>query len=159
LALSRQLENHTSWMPVRSSVACTGLERWAKAVAGRHPGLLPRSLTALADDEAMRATRADHSKAEYAMLREALEAGISGPQGPTARLDLALGLQAPWERQRALRLLNLVYAARLKAAEQPYWAEPATARPYLHQLVMSEGIYQTISDSPVLANLLMTFAD
>src|SRR5207253_839300 len=72
--------------------------------------------------------------AEYASLLERLDdpaRWFNSRRASTAELErelLALALQTPWERQRAVRFLHALTRSRLKEIQTPYWRLPLQAR-------------------------------
>ncbi len=132
LNLSRNLRRRAvqwSYAAGRESeaVALRGLGHWLEAVGDR-PGLLRRALDEVSRHEAETDPPAESVKAEHVYLLWRLEepsGWLSSPgRDRSASLDgglLNAAWQSPWEKRRAVRLLNAVCAARLRAVNTPYW--------------------------------------
>jgi hypothetical protein len=101
--------------------ALRAVPRWAAAAAGR-PDLLRRAVTALREDEAALPPFAEVLQTEYAAARERLDLPppVHPNETPFGWQLRQLAQAAPWERDRTLRGLNLLYAGWLRNATLDY---------------------------------------
>lgn len=167
LALVRAFAGNTLTSRNPEQTALTGLYRWQKQAGDRRPQELQRALAALDRHEREWPTPADQVKADYVVCREGL--GPAGTTVPAAtasprahRAQLALGCQAPWERERSRRIVNAVYAARLKAAETNFWEKPGAPVAFhssVSRVDIGTDLALTLMESPAIGELVTLAED
>jgi hypothetical protein len=134
LALSRQLRHHA--VPGSRSIgegveriALDGLARWLERL-GKKPELVREVLADLAEHEAALPPLTDAIKVTYLAAQNTL--GTPPPMGRLSGWDdrmaalevstelVSISWQMPWEQVRSQRLVDAVFAGRLRAAEVDY---------------------------------------
>jgi hypothetical protein len=124
--------------------------------AAQQPGLLSRAVEATQRFEALLPGLVDLNQASYLATRSFLsqpELPARAPPEPTTARDNSMSL-VPWEAERRLRLLNAVFAGRIKAASlsladwvRDYREGLGSAEPFL----MEGWIAPTSSGSPIIS--------
>jgi hypothetical protein len=135
LRLSRHLRSHALPLLELSGrwverLALQGIDRWLDRL-GRKPELVRRALDELTKYEAALPSPSEPVKAEYLLIRNALDdpkvldfmtlRQTQRQEEWSGQADvLSLAWKVPWERARLLRMVNVMLAGWLRAAEADY---------------------------------------
>lgn len=129
LQLIRHLQHHASFaaffnLGQHQQETLKLLDGWRLAATSR-PELLRHALSRLADSEKQKASLSDSIKASYLSFLNTLDAPVTHRGGPLDALERSMIAdvlrQAPWERERFLRLMKLYFAGWIKSAETDWW--------------------------------------